>query len=234
MSVLPCPAVVLLSGGMDSSACAVWLSRTGPRKMLALLVGYGQPHRERELAAAATLANELGIEPLRLEVADALPKPTHMATTAGIENGQHAAVVHARNSLLLSIATAHACSKWPDAPIIDLWFGACANDAAGFPDCRRPFFDAKQRELSLGTGRDVRILTPLIKLDKRALVERASRDTQMLGAVRNSWSCYLGGLVPCGECTPCTLRADAFSAAGIDDHPRAIRSFGGDPHREAR
>lgn len=220
-------AAVLLSGGMDSTACAVWASRAYPKDKV-LLVGfaYGQPNRDAELVSAHALANRLGLEWTSLQPIGAIPKPERLG---GNKHGNAAPIVIGRNDTFLSIACNHAVARFP-GHAIDLWIGACLDDQGGFPDCRPAFFDAKARALSLAHGVAVRVIAPLIATSKRALV--ADADDELHEHLARSFSCYRGTV--CGECTPCVLRADAFKAAERRDSQAVPKLCGGDPHRDAR
>jgi len=213
-------AVVLLSGGMDSAACLALAHRCYPAgRVRALVVDYGQPHRDRETTAAGLIAGHVGVPSERICVADAMAamRPRRMARAvhepaAGGAQRPHPAEVPQRNTVLLSLAAGHGMAWWPDASL-DLWIGATSDDAAGFADCRPEFMAAASHCFSTASPRTVRVVAPLVSTSKRELVASASRD--VLWLLRRSWSCYRGGERPCGECTPCVLRADAFEAAGI-------------------
>jgi 7-cyano-7-deazaguanine synthase len=213
--------VVLLSGGMDSSACAVLAHRSDPLAR-ALLVDYGQPHRDQELGRAQALAMRLGMTWDVVPVSSAFGalRPRDMAASP---------TVTGRNAVLLALAAAHGAA-WFSAGTITVWIGACADDAAAFPDCRRPFLDAIGEAMSLALGRTVRIVAPFLDVSKRQMV--ANADGPTLEAMRRSWSCYRGGITPCADCTPCCLRYDAFLATGVPDLINPLYLTGGDPHRE--
>ncbi len=226
-------AVVLLSGGMDSAACAVWAARAYERaRVMALWIDYGQPNRDQEGVAAESIARRVGLRFVRSR-AMGLVAVGRLADAAPSESGASQAFIPARNPWLLSIAANHAAVEWPGAAI-DLWIGATLDDAVGFADCRAPFLNACAAMLSRALGDHVRIVAPLVQMKKRDLVSRASQDRELLEALDLSWSCYRG--TACGECAPCKLRNDAFRANGLASHGDQRRGVmcGGDPHREAR
>lgn len=227
-------AVVLLSGGMDSTACLYLAAECYPRdRIAAIVVDYGQPHAQCEIPIAQREAARLGIRVERLCIADAMRAmraAERMANAPHGQTGAHPATVPARNLVLTSLACAHGCA-WSTLPV-DVWIGACADDVGGFVDCHPDFFAQTTIALTYGAGRSARVVAPLLRTTKRALIEAARARPDALAAIRRSWSCYRGGDVPCGECTPCVLRADAFDAAGITDAPETIEPFGGDPARE--
>lgn len=213
-------AVVLLSGGMDSSACAVLAQRTG-EPTRAILVDYGQPHRDQELGRAQMLAMRIGMPWDVVPVSSAFGalRPRDMAASP---------TVTGRNAVLLALAASHGAAWFPGD--VTVWIGACADDAATFPDCRRPFLDAMGGAMSAALDRTVRIVAPFLDATKRQMV--ANADGPTLEAMRQSWSCYRGGVTPCATCTPCRLRYDAFLAAGVPDLIEPLYVTGGDPHRE--
>lgn len=229
-------AVVLLSGGMDSTLCAHIAGSIYPLdRIAALVVDYGQSHRDNEIYRACEVADTLKIRWHRLCLADAMHalRPAEMLANAAHNSNAnpHPATIPARNSILLSIAAAHGCTWF--AQQIDIWMGACADDAK-FTDCRREYIAQKCIELTYACGRGVSVAAPLLEMTKRTIVSLAASNPTVLSAVKRSWSCYRGGASPCGACTPCVLRADAFAHAGQGDEQRAPMIFGGDPHREVR
>lgn len=216
-------AVVLLSGGLDSATALYWAKREGWRP-LALSVEYGQRH-ERELAGARRLARSAGA-PHR-EVRLKLP----WLGASSLVNGRKAlpdvplsrigrgaipsTYVPGRNTVLLSLAVSLADAQGAEAIVI----GANVLDHSGYPDCRGPYLRAMERAAVLGTkrgaeGGKLKILAPLIRLDKAGIVRLARR----LGVpLELTWSCYRGGRLPCGRCDSCKLRAKGFREAGAAD-----------------
>lgn len=230
-------AVVLLSGGLDSTACAHVVASIYPRdRVAALLVDYGQPHRDNELVSAEKTAKALGIRTHRLTIADAMHalRPAERLANAGHDpsaEGPHPATVPGRNAILLSLAAAHGCAWFEQQ--IDIWIGACLDDAR-FADCRTEFVQQATVAITYGCGRGVAIVAPWLQTTKKALVAAASSDSAVLASLRRSWSCYRGGSSPCGECTPCVLRAEAFAAIAQPDEQPAAILCGGDVARESR
>jgi 7-cyano-7-deazaguanine synthase len=218
-------AVVLLSGGMDSMVAA-GLAREAGYRLLALTIDYDQRHRI-ELEAAARIAGRLGVErrivlPLDLTgfggsalTADiAVPK-------AGVEAGViPVTYVPARNAIFLSL-----CLGWAEAAgARDLFIGVNALDYSGYPDCRPEFIRAFEAMANLATragveGDGFTIHTPLIAMTKADIVREAARLGLDAGM---SWSCYdpAPGLLHCGLCDSCRLRARGFAEAGLPDPTR--------------
>ncbi len=213
-------AVVLLSGGLDSTTVAAIAKADGYR-ILALTVDYNQRHRI-ELAHAARVAAAIGVErhivlPLDLRGFGGSALTGDVAVPkGGVEPGIPVTYVPARNTIFLSVALG-----WAEAAgARDLFIGVNALDYSGYPDCRRDFIAAFETMANLATkagveGERFRVHTPLAAMTKADIVREGLR----VGApLELTWSCYdpLDGK-PCGECDSCRLRAKGFEEAGIDD-----------------
>lgn len=215
--------MVLLSGGLDSSTCLFWARREGWR-CEALTVLYGQRHA-RELSSARAVARLAGApwRVVRLELpwlsvsslvgrGRRLPDVPLAKIGAG---GIPSTYVPARNAVLLSVAASLADAVGAGAIVT----GANALDYSGYPDCRPSFHRAFERALAEGTrsgarGRPIRVLAPLVRLGKAAIVRRALA----LGVpLERTWSCYAGRRRPCGRCDSCKLRAKGFAEAEVPD-----------------
>jgi 7-cyano-7-deazaguanine synthase len=117
-----------------------------------------------------------------------------------------------RNANILSAAVSWAEILKATA----IYVGAVEEDSSGYPDCRRSFFDAFESVIDTGTKpeTDIKIVTPLIALSKKEIVEKG---IALDAPLHLSWSCYQNDEVPCGECDSCALRARGFELAGITD-----------------
>ena len=202
-------ALVLLSGGLDSTVCLHQALQRGYDSVRTLAIDYGQRHMV-ELNVAGCIASAAGVPHKRL-----FASATGFGVDSSLRSGAdfdptQPPVLPARNMVLLSIAAAHAIHHGCD----DIILGACLDDAANFPDCRPAFFEAARNTLRLALGRpNLRIITPLIDLDKPAIGELArSLGPTALAAAELSWSCYnpqpdvLGVKQPCGVCLACEAR----------------------------
>ncbi|MDE2510953.1 MAG: 7-cyano-7-deazaguanine synthase QueC [Elusimicrobia bacterium] len=216
-------AVVLLSGGLDSTTALYW-AKTKGYTPVALAVRYGQRHH-RELSAARAVARKAKV-PLHT-VSFTLPWLSGSSLTnrnlklpeialAKIGAGAiPSTYVPGRNMIFLALAASLADAINAEAIVI----GANALDYSGYPDCRPPFLTAFSKTARLGTkrgseGKPLTVLAPLLRLDKKGIVRLA----QKVGAPLNlTWSCYAGGSHPCGRCDSCQLRAKGFRAAGAED-----------------
>ena len=216
-------AVVLLSGGLDSTTALYWTLKKGYR-VEALSVDYGQRHK-KELGAARRVAKLAGVPLHELKVRlpwlsgsslvnrkKALP---HLKLANIGRGGVPSTYVPGRNTVFLSFGVSLADAVGAEAIVI----GANALDYSGYPDCRPQFTRAFEQVARQGTkrgseGKPLRVLAPLLSLDKRGIVALAKK----VGApLHLTWSCYAGGRKICGACDSCQLRAKGFTESGIPD-----------------
>ena len=216
-------AVVVLSGGQDSTTCLYWaLDRFGDDGVEALTFDYGQRHRI-ELECAAKVAEYAGVVHATLPIDTFAALGGNSLTDAEIQveeapdNGLPNTFVPGRNIVFLTFAAAYAWQRG----ITDLVTGVAQTDYSGYPDCRRETIDALEQTLNLGMEREFTIHTPLMNLSKRETVEMA-RDLGALDAMALTHTCYNGQRPPCGECPACRLRAKGFLEAGVADPLESI------------
>lgn len=213
-------ALVVLSGGQDSTTCLYWaIDRFGPDAVDTLTFDYGQRHRI-ELDCAAKIAAFVGVPGRCLPIdtfsalgGDALTDPDiGVANEVETETGLPNTFVPGRNLVFLTYAAAYAYQR----NIGHLVTGVAQTDYSGYPDCREDTIMALQHALRLGMESDVTIHTPLMHLTKKETVELA-RDLGALPAMAFTHTCYNGERPPCGSCAACELRARGFAEAGIID-----------------
>ncbi len=218
------PAVVLLSGGLDS-ATVLAIAREAGYACHALSLDYGQRH-SAELAAAARVARSLGAvehRVIRLGLGDIGGSALTDASIAVPEHpteGIPVTYVPARNTVMLALALA-----WAEVlGARDIFIGVNAIDYSGYPDCRPEFIEAFERMANLATragveGARLAIHAPLQTLSKADIIRRGAA----LGVdYAQTVSCYqadAAGLA-CGRCDSCRLRREGFPAAGIPDPTR--------------
>lgn len=213
-------AVVVLSGGQDSTTCLYWaIDRYGRDKVETLTFDYGQRHRI-ELECAARVAEFAGVANTILPIdtftalgGDALTD-ADVPVEAGTDDttGLPSTFVPGRNLVFLAFAAAFAYRRGA----ANLVTGVAQTDYSGYPDCREGTITSLQHTLRLGMEFDVTIHTPLMHLSKRETVELA-RDLGALPAMAFTHTCYNGKRPPCGSCPACELRAKGFAEAGIED-----------------
>jgi 7-cyano-7-deazaguanine synthase len=217
-------AVVLLSGGLDSSTVLA-IARSQGFDCHALSVHYGQRHGA-ELEAARKVAAALGAREHRVMGVDLAGIGGSALTDAAIavpeapSAGIPVTYVPARNTLLLSLALA-----WAEVlGAHDIFVGVNAVDYSGYPDCRPEFVEAFARLAALATkagveGARFEIRAPLIAMSKADIIRAGSKLGVDYGM---TVSCYSadGEGAACGRCDSCRLRAAGFAAAGLPDPTR--------------
>jgi 7-cyano-7-deazaguanine synthase len=222
-------AVVLLSGGQDSTTCLFWAKKRF-RHVHAVAFDYGQRHRSeletaREISKLAGLEHELVVLELGVlaQLGDSsLVSSSELAGSGGyvdeeMPEGLPTSFVPGRNLLFLGVAAAYAVKK----DIKDIVTGVCETDYSGYPDCRESFVSAMQEAVNQAmpsSAGPIHIHTPLMHMDKSQVVHLA----QLLGdtcwkALGLSITCYEGRRPGCGECPSCQLRAAGFEGAGLED-----------------
>ena len=215
-------ALVVLSGGMDSTVCAALaVGDWGAENVAALHVDYGQRTERRERKAFEEICDRLAIK-TRLAVhspifraigGSALTDHQIDVPDAPVEIGTEIPVTYVpfRNSHLLSAAV-----SWAEVLGAEkIFIGAVQQDSSGYPDCRPEFYAAFNEAVRTGTKEGtIRIETPLIALRKSEIVRLGLE----LGAPFDlTWSCYRREDQACGTCDSCVLRMRAFAAAGASD-----------------
>ncbi len=217
MELIAPSAVVLLSGGQDSTTCLYWAKQRFTQ-IYALTFDYGQRHRI-ELDAARTIAQMAGVAQHRiLRITEleqlggsALLTDMPIQETGG-RGGLPNTFVPGRNLLFLVLAAAWAYQL----ECHHLVGGMCQTDYSGYPDCRRATIDALEQAIRLGMEWDITIHTPLMDLTKAESV-RLAMAVGAMEALAYSHTCYEGQFPPCGTCPACRLRARGFEEAGVED-----------------
>ena len=219
------PAVVLLSGGLDSATTAA-MAREEGFAVHALSVDYGQRHRF-ELEAAARVAEAVGAVEHRWVAVDlsavggsALTAPLEVPKDRSTDEMDRAipiTYVPARNTVLLAVALGYAEVLGAG----DLFIGVNAVDYSGYPDCRPEFIAAFAQLANLATkagieGRRFTIHTPLIELTKAEIIRRGTALGVDYGLTHTCYDPNDRGIA-CGRCDACGLRLRGFADAGLVD-----------------
>ena len=219
-------AIVLFSGGLDSSTCLAIAKSQGYRPH-ALSFRYGQRH-EVELEAARRVAEHLGAAkhlildvPLgviggsALTAAIDVPKDRDLAR---MEEEIPVTYVPARNTVFLSLALA-----WAEVlPAADIFLGVNAMDYSGYPDCRPEFVAAFENMANLALKEAVegrlkmKIHAPLMHWDKARIIQEGLKLGVDYGLTHSCYDPGEGGLA-CGRCDSCLLRKKGFAEAGVED-----------------
>lgn len=212
-------AVVVFSGGQDSTTCLAW-ARGMFGDVKALSFDYGQRHKAAELGAASAIALKAGVPWSVANLAafgelspSALTRGDIPVTADGGLAGLPSTFTPGRNLVFLTVAASYAIG----AGYHNLVTGVCQTDFSGYPDCRRETIDALEQAIRLGTAvPDFKIHTPLMHLTKAETV-RLAADLNALDLIALSHTCYLGEHPACGTCPACQLRLKGFAEAGIID-----------------
>lgn len=213
-------ALVVLSGGQDSTTCLYWaIDRFGHENISSVTFDYGQRHRI-ELDCAIEIANFTGVPNVILPIdtfaalgGNALTAADiEVTTTVSNESGLPNTFVPGRNLIFLTFAAAYAYQR----QITHLVTGVAQTDYSGYPDCREETMSSLQTAIQHGMETEIQIHTPLMHLSKKETVELA-QELGALPAMAMTHSCYNGERPPCGHCPACELRAKGFAEAGVID-----------------
>lgn len=211
-------AVVLLSGGLDSTTCMSVAEREG-YELYPLSFDYGQRHK-KELNCAKQIVKYYKVK--NHMIINISNVGGSALTDTSIEVPDYKGLPHipvtyvpARNIIFLSYAAGYAETIGAEA----IFIGVNAIDYSGYPDCRPEFIEAFEKVIKVGTkagvnGKPVKIVTPLINLTKAEIIKLACENNAPLHLTT---SCYKGGEKACGVCDSCVLRLKGFKEAGIED-----------------
>lgn len=211
-------AVVLLSGGMDSSVCAALAARD--HKVAAVHISYGQRTEERERQSFIAICQRLKIQDRLMVRNEAIRAIGGSALTdeaiavPEAENvGQDIPVTYVpfRNAHFLAVAV-----SWAEVLGAEkVYIGAVEPDSSGYPDCRPAYYQAFNEVVKTGTKEGtIEIVTPLIAMLKAEIVRLG---LELDAPFDLTWSCYSREDRACGVCDSCALRLRAFEAVGMTD-----------------
>ena len=226
MSDLSPKAVVLLSGGLDSTTVLAMAKDAG-YECYALSFDYGQRHNF-ELEAAAAIASQAAVaahKTIRLDLGSiggsALTDPDIAVPQADLSQpaaeGIPVTYVPARNTVFLSLALG-----WAEVlGAQDIFIGVNAVDYSGYPDCRPEFIEAFEKMANLATkagveGQAMTIHTPLIAMTKAQIVQKGTELGVDYGSTVSCYAADEAGRA-CGRCDACRLRTAGFEQAGLPD-----------------
>jgi len=216
------PAVVLFSGGLDSSTCLA-IAREEGFAPHALAVRYGQRHAH-ELRAAERVAAAAGVTlkvvelDLRAIGGSALTGEMEVPKDAPLGQGIPVTYVPARNTVLLALALGYAEVLGAQ----DLYIGVNAIDYSGYPDCRPAFVRAFEALANVATAAAVEgrarytVHAPLLQLSKAEIIRLGTRLGVPYGLTHSCYDPDLEGRA-CGRCDSCRLRRRGFAEAGVPD-----------------
>ena len=221
-------ALVLSSGGVDSTTC-ISIALENHEEVATVSIFYNQKHC-KELECARQIADYYHLKHYELDLSNVLqysncplisgsteeiPEKSYAEQISENGEGMVQTYVPYRNGLILSAAASLAQSIWPNDDV-DIYIGAHADDAAGraYADCSEEFTSAMNTAIVIGTYGKVRIVAPLVNMNKAEVVGTGLK----LGTpYQMTTSCYRGREKACGKCGTCIDRLNAFRANGVED-----------------
>jgi 7-cyano-7-deazaguanine synthase len=209
------PALVVFSGGQDSTTCLAY-ALAHHTTVQVVTFDYSQRHRI-ELVQAATLAQLAGVHQHQIEMTWLNTLAPSALTRADIaieekEGELPTTFVDGRNLFFLSVASVIAKQQG----IHTIYTGVCETDFSGYPDCRNEFIKSLETTLQLGLDYPIEIRTPLMWMTKAETV-LMMKDLGHLDWYAETHTCYEGHRPACGTCPACILRLKGFAEAGIPD-----------------
>ena len=220
-------ALVLVSGGLDSTTClALAVKEYGNENVVGLSIFYGQRH-DKEIKAADAVCDYYKVEHITLDLSTMfqfsdcsllqhsdgeIPEESYAEQLEKTDGKPVSTYVPFRNGLFLSSAAAIALSKGCSK----IYYGAHADDAAGnaYPDCSQAFNNAMNTAIYEGSGKQLEIEAPFIKYNKSDVVKLG---LELSVPYELTWSCYEGHEKACGKCGTCIDRMEAFKLNGTVD-----------------
>ncbi|SFH52109.1 7-cyano-7-deazaguanine synthase [Pseudobutyrivibrio sp. OR37] len=220
-------ALVLISGGLDSTTClALAVKEYGNENVVGLSIFYGQRH-DKEIKAADAVCDYYKVEYITLDLStmfqfsdcsllkhsdEEIPEGAYELQLKETNGKPVSTYVPFRNGLFLSSAAAIALSKGCSK----IYYGAHADDAAGnaYPDCSSDFNNAMNTAIYEGSGKQLQIEAPFIGLNKAGVVKMG---LELNVPYELTWSCYEGHDKACGRCGTCIDRKKAFELNGTTD-----------------
>lgn len=215
-------AIVLLSGGLDSTtALALACKRYGNRRVATLSISYGQRHQV-ELQCAQTIADYFGVQHQEMTLpvpsgdsvlmAPGAEMPHNTYSELQAQVGPSPTYVPFRNGIMLSTAAAHALTLEAN----EIYVGVHAEDAHNwaYPDCTPEFIGAMQNAIYIGTYMKVRLVAPFTYKTKAEIIQLG---IDLHTPYQFTHSCYEGKRPACGQCPTCVSRLEAFRSLGYRD-----------------
>lgn len=226
-------ALVLSSGGVDSTTCvAIAVDKYGAENVATLSVFYGQRH-EKELECAKKIADYYHLNHYEVDLTSVyqfsnssllsssdvdIPEQSYDDQIKNLHKENKkvlSTVIPFRNGVLLSCVAALAMSIFPEQEV-DIFYGAHLGDAEGnaYADCTIEFTEAMTEAIKLGTYGNINVIAPIVNMNKAQVV---GKGLELNVPYELTWSCYEGGDKACGRCGTCLQRLDAFKQNGVED-----------------
>jgi len=209
-------SVILLSGGLDSAVTLYYAKNRG-NKLTAIIFDYNQRHK-KELVYAKRIARlnnlkyyviKIGLDWAKSSLVD---KKIKVPLNRNLKSPEIPfTYVSGRNIIFLSYAASLAESIGAKS----IFIGAHIEDYSGYPDCRPQFLKSFNRAINEGLKcKGMKIAAPLLNKNKKEIIQLGLR---LNVPFQSTWSCYKGGITPCGKCDSCRFRIRAFEGLGLTD-----------------
>lgn len=223
-------AIVLSSGGVDSTTClGIAIDKLGRENVSTLSVYYGQKH-DKELKCAKQVSDYYNVRHYEMDLSNIMQFSNCSLLKHSKEQIEHksydeqlketngnpvATYVPFRNGLFLSAVASLALSIYPNDEV-EVYCGMHADDAAGnaYPDCSPEFNKSINEAIYLGSGKKVKVISPLVNINKSEVVKIG---LSLKVPYELTWSCYEGKDKACGKCGTCIDRLSAFKNNGVED-----------------
>lgn len=225
-------AIVLNSGGIDSTTCVgIAINKLGNENVTTVSILYGQKH-SKELQCAENIAKHYNVQHRVIDLSNThifddsncsllkqssndIPEMSYAEQIKKNGEGKVSTYVPFRNGLMLSCVAALAQSLYENDEV-DIYIGAHADDAAGnaYADCSESFTKAIGEAINIGTYNKVKLIAPLVNLNKAQVVEWGLK---LNVPYKLTWSCYQGKDKACGKCGTCIDRLNAFKINNAKD-----------------
>jgi len=210
-------AVVIFSGGQDSTTCLFW-AKNRYKEVEAITFNYGQKHSV-ELIQAGLICKSIGVKQTIIDISFLNTIVDSALTSNGDVNkinskGLPDSFVPNRNQLFITLAHAYAQKIGADVLVM----GVCQTDYSGYPDCREIFIDSVEKTTNLGSESNIYIETPLMHLTKAQTFKLAEDESCLQEILKLSHTCYNGDHhtwndwgYGCGKCPACELREKGYN-----------------------
>ncbi len=218
-------AIILVSGGLDSCVTASIAISNGYTPAF-MHVNYGQLTEKKEQQSYINIADHFNVaDRLVVDIehlkkiggTSLIDKSLNVEEGEPQENSLPSTYVPFRNANMISMAVSWAEVIKADA----IFVGAVEEDSSGYPDCTQVFFDRFNDLLDVAlVGHKVKIVTPLINMNKSEIVKKG---LELNAPLHLTWSCYQGEEEACGVCESCFLRLRGFELAGTTDPIKYVK-----------
>jgi 7-cyano-7-deazaguanine synthase len=212
-------AVVVLSGGIDSTVVLHQAVKVFQMNVIGLYIHYGSNHYKKEYACAKRQCKLLKVPFYEITFDLTSVVKSDLLVTGNkrrLKNAENS-VVPFRNTFLLTLAAAFGDTYFRNPKELFILIGTNSSDYAVYRDCRNVFLDSVEKTINLGsksTDTKFIIYAPLLQLSKTEIIKLGAK---LRVPFEHTWTCYKGTKRPCMQCASCQSRSDGFKSAGLHD-----------------